>query len=138
MPNQIFEINYEGENKSVSIRIGEDEDLYIVDILEAVRDILVSGGFDYIDEVRAINYGDRENKIFTSNRDDEEWIEPIDVPPPNDLERIMAEETIRIANGEILLDGNQRKFAMDIIESEKNTKSGLSENEVNYVDEKSF
>ena len=133
-----FEFNYEGENKSVTIRIGEDDDLYIDDILEAVRDILVSGGFDYIDEVRAINYGDRENKIFTSNRDDEEWVEPMDVPPPNDLERIMAEETIRIANGEILLDGNQRKFAMDIIESEKNTKSGLSENEVNYVDEKSF
>ena len=134
-----FEFNYEGENKSVTIRIGEDEDLYIVDILEAVRDILISGGFDYVDEVRAINYGDRENKIFTSNRDDEEWIEPIDVPPPDDLERIMAEETIRIANGEIPDDiEKRREFAMDIIESEKNTKSGLSENEVNYVDEKSF
>ena len=119
-----FEFNYEGENKSVTIRIGEDYDLFIVDILEAVRDILVSGGFDYVDEVRAINYGDRENKIFTSNRDDEEWIEPVSVPPPDDLERIMAKETIREANYDVA--------------TAINTKSGLSENEVNYVDEKSF
>ena len=119
-----FEFNYEGENKSVTIRIGEDDDLYIIDILEAVRDILVSGGFDYVDEVRAINYGDRENKIFTSNRDDEEWIEPVSVPPPDDLERIMAKETIREANYDVA--------------TAINTKSGLSENEVNYVDEKSF
>ena len=119
-----FEFNYEGENKSVTIRIGEDDDLYIVDILEAVRDILISGGFDYVDEVRAINYGDRENKIFTSNRDDEEWIEPVSVPPPDDLERIMAKETIREANYDVA--------------TAINTKSGLSENEVNYVDEKSF
>ena len=133
MPNQIFEINYEGENKSVSIRIGEDEDLYIVDILEAVRDILVSGGFDYIDEVRAINYGDRENKIFTSNRDDEEWIEPIDVPLQEDddnLERRMAEETIRVAESGLT--------ALVDPEILVKAESGLSENEVNYVDEKSF
>ena len=120
----VFEFNYESKNKSVSIRVGEDDDLYVIDILEAVRDILVSGGFDYIDEVRAINYGDRENKIFTSNRDDEEWIEPIDVPPPDDLEKIMAEETIRNANYDAI--------------TAMNSKSGLSENEVNYVDEKSF
>ena len=119
-----FEFNYEGENKSVTIRISEDDDLYIVDILEAVRDILVSGGFDFVDEVRAINYGDRENKIFTSNRDDKEWIEPVSVPPPDDLERIMAKETIREANYDVA--------------TAINTKSGLSENEVNYVDEKSF
>ena len=119
-----FEFNYEGENKSVTIRIGEDYDLFIVDILEAVRNILISGGFDYVDEVRAINYGDRENKIFTSNRDDEEWIEPVSVPPPDDLEKIMAKETIREANYDVA--------------TAINTKSGLSENEVNYVDEKSF
>ena len=93
----VFEFQYEGPNKSVSITIGEDGDLFIADILEAVRDILVAGGFNYVDEVRAINYGDRENTIYTSNREDDSWEEPIDVPPPDDLEKIMAEETIREA-----------------------------------------
>ena len=97
----VFEFQFKGPNKSVSITIGEDNDLYVVDILEAVRDILVSGGFDYIDEVRAVNYGERENQIFTSNREDESWVEPIDVPPPDDLERVMAEETIREANYDV-------------------------------------
>ena len=97
----VFEFQFEGPNKSVSITIGEDNDLYVVDVLEAVRDILVSGGFDYIDEVRAVNYGERENQIFTSNREDESWVEPIEVPPPDDLERVMAEETIREANYDV-------------------------------------
>ena len=97
----VFEFQFEGPNKSVSITIGEDNDLYVVDILEAVRDILVSGGFDYIDEVRAVNYGERENQIFTSNREDESWVEPIEVPPPDDLERVMAEETIREAGYDV-------------------------------------
>ena len=97
----VFEFQFEGPNKSVSITIGEDNDLYVVDVLEAVRDILVSGGFDYIDEVRAVNYGERENQIFTSNREEESWVEPIDVPPPDDLERVMAEETIREAGYDV-------------------------------------
>ena len=97
----VFEFQFEGPNKSVSITIGEDNDLYVVDVLEAVRDILVSGGFDYIDEVRAVNYGERENQIFTSNREDESWVEPIEVPPPDDLERVMAEETIREAGYDV-------------------------------------
>ena len=67
----VFEFQFEGPNKSVSITIGEDNDLYVVDILEAVRDILVAGGYNYVDEVRAINYGERENQIFTSNREDD-------------------------------------------------------------------
>ena len=94
----VFEFQFEGPNKSVSITIGEDGDIYITDILEAVRDILVAGGFNYVDEVRAISYGDRENKIFTSNREDDSWEEPVNVPLPNEnLEKIMAEETIREA-----------------------------------------
>ena len=97
----VFEFQFEGPNKSVSITIGEDNDLYVVDVLEAVRDILVSGGFDYIDEVRAVNYGERENTIYTSNREDDSWEEPIDVPPPDDLERVMAEETIREAGYDV-------------------------------------
>ena len=97
----VFEFQFEGPNKSVSITIGEDNDLYVVDILEAVRDILVAGGYNYVDEVRAINYGERENQIFTSNREDESWVEPIEVPPPDDLERVMAEETIREANYDV-------------------------------------
>ena len=97
----VFEFQFEGPNKSVSIIIGEDNDLYVVDILEAVRDILVAGGYNYVDEVRAINYGERENQIFTSNREDDSWAEPIDVPPPDDLERVMAEETIREANYDV-------------------------------------
>jgi len=122
---QLFEFQYQSSNKSVSITIGEDGDVHIADILEAVRDILVAGGFNYVDEIRAVSFGDRENKVFSSNREDEEWEEPIDFPPPlENLEKMMAEETIREAGYDAV--------------SALNTKSGLTENEVKYADGESF
>ena len=49
----------------------------------AVQDILVAGGFTYVDEVR-VNYGERKNKMYSSNPEDPMWTEEIEVPVPED------------------------------------------------------
>ena len=42
------------------------------------------GGFTYVDEVRAVNYGERKNKMYSSNPEDAIWEEDIDIPVPED------------------------------------------------------
>ena len=79
-----YEFCFNSGNKIARIEIGQDGELSLTDVLRAVQDILVAGGFTYVDEVRAVNYGERENKIFSSNLEDSMWNEEIEVPPPED------------------------------------------------------
>ncbi len=90
-----FSFSYLGDNKTVEIEIGQDGDLYIGDVLEAVKDVMLAGGFDYVDEIRAVNYGAKENTIHSSNSEEGSWREPADGLPENDLPRVMTEETLR-------------------------------------------
>ena len=79
-----YEFSFNGGNKVARIEIGQDEALTLTEILEAVKDVLVAGGFTYVDEVRAINYGERQNKIYSSNPEDSMWNEEIEIPVPED------------------------------------------------------
>ena len=99
-PYPTFGFTYQGDNKTVDIEVGHDGDLFIIDVLEAVKDVLIAGGFDYVNEVRAVSYGESEHTIHSSNREASDWTEPADVLPDDDdddLPRLMAEETIRKA-----------------------------------------
>ena len=118
-PTASYEFNFTSDNKTAVIEIGLEHELTLTDVLQAVQNILIVGGFNYVDEIRAISYGDKENKVFSSNLEGNEWTEPHDDSRYiDDLPKIMAEETLRTAN--------------------MNTKSGLTEHEVNYIDEKGF
>ena len=79
-----YEFSFQSGNKSARIEIGQNNELTLTDVLEAVKDILITGGFTYVDEVRAVNYGERQNKIFSSNPEDSMWNEEIEVPVPED------------------------------------------------------
>ena len=79
-----FEFSFHSGNKVARIEVGQDEELNITDVLEAVQNILTAGGFTYVDEVRAVNHGDRYNKIFSSNQEDSMWSEENEAPPPED------------------------------------------------------
>ena len=79
-----YEFYFNSGNKIARIEIGQNEELSLTDVLRAVQDILVAGGFTYVDEVRAVNYGERENKIFSSNLEDSMWKEENEVPIPED------------------------------------------------------
>ena len=115
-PHPTFSFTYQGDNKTVEIEIGHDGDLLITDVLEAVKDVLIAGGFDYVNEVRAVSYGESEHTIHSSNREASGWTEPADVLPDDDdddLPRLMAEETLKEAG-----------FNADL-ETSVNTKSSL-------------
>ena len=101
-PYPTFGFTYQGDNKTVDIEVGRNGDLLIVDVLEAVRDILVAGDFTYVDEVRAVNYGEKVHTLHSSNREDSSWSEPALITPDDDddLPRLMAEETIREVEAE--------------------------------------
>ena len=97
-PHSTFGFSYLGDNKTVEIEIGQDGDLVIGDILEAVKDVLIAGGFDYVDEIRAVNYGELLNTIHSSDSESYTWTEPADGLPDgddDDLPRVMAEETLK-------------------------------------------
>ena len=79
-----YEFYFNSGNKIARIEIGQNEELSLTDVLRAVQDILVAGGFTYVDEIRAVNYGERQNKIFSSNPEDPMWNEEIEVPVPED------------------------------------------------------
>ena len=79
-----FEFCFNSGNKIARIEIGQQEELTLTDVLRAVQDVLVAGGFTYVDEVRAVNYGERKNKMYSSNPEDPMWSEEIEVPPPED------------------------------------------------------
>ena len=112
-PTASYEFNFTSDNKTAVIEIGLEHELTLTDVLQAVQNILIVGGFNYVDEIRAISYGDKENKIFSSNPEGNEWTEPHD-----DFDDSRY-ETLQDANC-------------------KTTKSGLTESEVNYIDEKGF
>lgn len=89
-----FEFTFSSGNKIARIEIGQDKELFLSDVLEAVQNILTVGGYTYIDEVRAVNYGERYNKIYSSNSEDSDWNEEIEVPPPEeDIFKKMTYET---------------------------------------------
>ena len=79
-----FEFCFNSGNKIARIEIGQQEELTLTDVLRAVQDVLVAGGFTYVDEVRAVNYGERKNIMYSSNPEDPMWSEEIEVPPPED------------------------------------------------------
>ncbi len=82
--NDTFEFCFNSGNKIARIEIGQEKELTLTDVLRAVQDVLVAGGFTYVDEVRAVNYGERKNKMYSSNPEDPMWSEEIEVPPPED------------------------------------------------------
>ena len=79
-----FEFCFNSGNKIARIEIGQQEELTLTDVLRAVQDVLVAGGFTYVDEVRAVNYGERKNKMYSSNPEDAIWEEDIEIPVPED------------------------------------------------------
>ena len=79
-----YEFCFNSGNKIARVEIGQNGELTLTDVLRAVQDILVAGGFTYVDEVRAVNYGERHNKMFSSNPEDVMWTEDIEVPVPED------------------------------------------------------
>ena len=82
--NDTFEFCFNSGNKIARIEIGQQGELTLTDVLRAMQDVLVAGGFTYVDEVRAVNYGERKNKMYSSNPEDPMWSEEIEVPPPED------------------------------------------------------
>ena len=96
-----YEFCFNSGNKIARIEIGQDKELTLTDVLRAVQDILVAGGFTYVDEVRAVNYGERQNKMFSSNPEDSMWTEEIEVPvPEDDGFREVEHETVVLSNEE--------------------------------------
>ena len=96
-----YEFCFNSGNKIARIEIGQNEQLFLSDVLRAVQDILVAGGYTYIDEIRAVNYGERHNKIFSSNPEDSTWTEESEVPPPEDDGfREVEHETVVLSNEE--------------------------------------
>ena len=80
--NDTYEFCFNSGNKIARVEIGQEGELTLTDVLRAVQDILVAGGFTYVDEVRAVNYGERKNKMYSSNPEDAIWEEDIEIPVP--------------------------------------------------------
>ena len=68
-----FKFFFKGGNKTVSISVGDSQDLNIQEVLEAVKDIVVAGGFTYVDDIRAVNFGEKYNTFYSSNIEDPMW-----------------------------------------------------------------
>ena len=79
-----YEFCFNSGNKIARVEIGQNGELTLTDVLRAVQDVLVAGGFTYVDEVRAVNYGERKNKMYSSNPEDAIWEEDIEIPVPED------------------------------------------------------
>ena len=96
-----YDFCFNSGNKIARIEIGQEGELTLSDVLRAVQDVVVAGGFTYVDEIRAVNYGERQNKIFSSNPEDPMWNEEIEVPPPEDDGfREVEHETVVLSNEE--------------------------------------
>jgi len=106
-----YEFCFNSGNKTARIEIGQNEDLSLTDVLRAVQDILVIGGFIYVDEVRAVNHGDRENRIFSSNLEDTMWTENTEVPPPED-------DGFREVEHETVVLGNEEETTANVFENQ--------------------
>ena len=93
-----FKFFFKGGNKTVSISVGDSQDLNLQEVLEAVKDIVVSGGFTYVDDIRAVNYGEKYNTFYSANIEDQMWTEEHKVPvPEDDYFKQMTYETMREA-----------------------------------------
>ena len=88
-----FEFTFQSNNKTATVEVGQETNVSLTDILQAVQNILNAGGYSYVDEVRAVSYGESENTIYTSDLEDSIWIESND-----GLERRMAKETMMNAD----------------------------------------
>ena len=96
-----YEFCFNSGNKIARIEIGQEGELTLSDVLRAVQDVVVAGGFTYVDEIRAVNYGERQNKIFSSNPEDPMWNEEIEVPvPEDDGFREVEHETVVLKSNE--------------------------------------
>ena len=102
--NDTFEFRFSSGNKMATVEIGQSQPVNLTDVLKAVQNILIAGGYDYVDEVRAVSYGEKENQIYTSNTEDDIWIESSD-----GLERRMAKETI--LNAGVQAEKNSESWA---------------------------
>ena len=96
-----FKFFFKGGNKTVSISVGDSQDLNIQEILEAVKDIIVAGGFTYVDDIRAVNFGEKYNTYYSSNIEDPMWTkenEPFTpTVPKDDVIKQMTYETMKDA-----------------------------------------
>ena len=79
-----YEFCFNSGNKIARVEIGQEGELTLSDVLRAVQDVVVAGGFTYVDEIRAVNYGERKNKMYSSNPEDAIWEEEIEIPVPED------------------------------------------------------
>ena len=96
-----YEFCLNSVNKIARVEIGQDGELTLSDVLRAVQDVVVAGVFTYVDEIRAVNYGERQNKIFSSNPEDPMWNEEIEVPvPEDDGFREVEHETVVLKSNE--------------------------------------
>ena len=93
-----FKFFFKGGNKTVSISVGDSQDLNIQEILEAVKDIVVAGGFTYVDDIRAVNFGEKYNTYYSSNIEDPMWTkENKPVISKDDVIKQMTYETMNDA-----------------------------------------
>ena len=70
----------------------------IQEILEAVKDIIVAGGFTYVDDIRAVNFGEKYNTFYSSNIEDPMWTkENKPVISKDDVIKQMTYETMKDA-----------------------------------------
>jgi len=93
-----FKFFFKGGNKTVSISVGDSQDLNIQEILEAVKDIVVAGGFTYVDDIRAVNFGEKYNTYYSSNIEDPMWTkENKPVVSKDDVIKQMTYETMKDA-----------------------------------------
>ena len=96
-----YEFCFNSGNKIARVEIGQEGELTLSDVLRAVQDVVVAGGFTYVDEIRAVNYGERQNKIFSSNPEDPMWNEEIEIPiPEDDGFREVEHETVVLKSDE--------------------------------------
>ena len=96
-----FKFFFKGGNKTVSISVGDSQDLNIQEVLEAVKDIVVAGGFTYVDDIRAVNFGEKYNTYYSSNIEDPMWTKENEsyapVVPKDDVIKQMTYETMKDA-----------------------------------------
>ena len=86
-------------NRKVHITLGIEHDVHLQELLDTFRVYLVSSGFDYVDEIRAISYaeqgGEGEEIIHSSNWVDERPVyDEYIVAGDNSLEEQMTKETL--------------------------------------------
>ena len=96
-----FKFFFKGGNKTVSISVGDSQDLNIQEVLEAVKDIVVAGGFTYVDDIRAVNFGEKYNTYYSSNIEDPMWTKENEsftpTVPKDDVIKQMTYETMKDA-----------------------------------------